>query len=974
MKTQRLIHTVLFALLVVLGACTQAPAPQTTPEEPTLSPQASTATICVVGGGCHPSLQAAIDAASAGSTIEIGAGIDTEAGIVISKNLTIRGQGASQSIVQAADTPRTAGNRVFLVNGGVTATLKDLTVRHGYIADGGGGIYNGGSLTLRRVTVSQNGTRDGQDYLSCSRNFCGDAGNASNGGGIYNNGSLTVLYSTVSDNFTGRGGNLVRTVACSDDFGCDDRGKNGGFGGGIYNNNNRTLVMSDSTLSGNSTGVAGTCSGPGCFGSGNAGAGGGFQASIQFAHLNNVTITNNRGRGGGGINHTGGGSASIVTLKNSIVAGNLNENGQPADCFSLGGIGIVSEGYNLVGSGTGCPAGGTGDLTTTNVSTVLNPTLANNGGATFTHALISGSAAINAGNPATSGSGGTACLQADQRAYVRPDRCDIGAFEFGGTPDTTPPDTSITANPTNPSNNPNPSFSFSGTDSGSGIEGFECYLDGTPWPSCDNPKVYSGLAESSHTLQVRAIDNANNKDATPTSYTWVIETIPPSVSLEQAPNQADPTTAGTIKFTATFSETVYGNILPEEIILSGTAGATTAVVSNTSDPYTYTITVTGMTTSGTVIASLPANVVTDAAGNGNTASTSTDNTVTFIFDTTPPVITPNVTGTLGNNDWYTSDVNVSWTVTDDESTVSSQTGCDATSVTTDTTGVTLKCEASSAGGTDSQSVTIKRDATSPVVAFGDRTAPNGAGWNNSDVTVNWSCSDATSGPVSASVSQTVNSEGANQSSTGTCEDNAGNSATDTQANLNIDKTAPTLNPVVSPNLVLLNGSASVVSNANDPLSGLASQSCGLIDTSSVGTNGVSCSATDTAGNSASASTNYQVVYNFTGFFSPVDNLPTLNQVKAGSAVPVKFSLGGNQGLNILASGSPSSQGISCSTSAPVDDIEETVTAGGSSLSYDVATNTYSYVWKTNKAWANTCRQLIVKFVDGTEHKANFKFK
>jgi hypothetical protein len=54
-------------------------------------------------------------------------------------------------------------------------------------------------------------------------------------------------------------------------------------------------------------------------------------------------------------------------------------------------------------------------------------------------------------------------------------------------------------------------------------------------------------------------------------------------------------------------------------------------------------------------------------------------------------------------------------------------------------------------------------------------------------------------------------------------------------------------------------------------------------------------------------------------------------------------------------------------------IEETVTAGNSSLQYDPKTQTYTYVWKTDKAWAGTCRQLIVKLIDGTEHSALFQF-
>ena len=114
-------------------------------------------------------------------------------------------------------------------------------------------------------------------------------------------------------------------------------------------------------------------------------------------------------------------------------------------------------------------------------------------------------------------------------------------------------------------------------------------------------------------------------------------------------------------------------------------------------------------------------------------------------------------------------------------------------------------------------------------------------------------------------------------------------------------------------------------------------------------------------------------YNFSGFFPPVDNLPTMNTVKAGQGIPVKFSLGGDQGLDIFAAGYPISQQIVCDGATSQDAIEETVAVGSSSLSYDAASDTYTYLWKTNKAWVGTCRQLNVKLNDGTEHKANFKF-
>ncbi len=129
---------------------------------------------------------------------------------------------------------------------------------------------------------------------------------------------------------------------------------------------------------------------------------------------------------------------------------------------------------------------------------------------------------------------------------------------------------------------------------------------------------------------------------------------------------------------------------------------------------------------------------------------------------------------------------------------------------------------------------------------------------------------------------------------------------------------------------------------------------------------------DAFGNASVAETTVAVLYNFTGFFQPVDNLPTINAVKAGQAVPVKFSLNGNKGLNIFAAGSPNVTLSACATGT-VDTIETTLTAGNSSLSYDPLTGQYIYVWKTNKAWAGKCGILSVSFIDGTTRTALFKF-
>lgn len=125
-------------------------------------------------------------------------------------------------------------------------------------------------------------------------------------------------------------------------------------------------------------------------------------------------------------------------------------------------------------------------------------------------------------------------------------------------------------------------------------------------------------------------------------------------------------------------------------------------------------------------------------------------------------------------------------------------------------------------------------------------------------------------------------------------------------------------------------------------------------------------------------TNYWVTplwgYTFSGFFQPVDNTPTLNVAKAGSAIPVKFGLSGDQGLDIFRTGYPRVTTVSCSTSAPTDAIETTVTAGGSSLQYDSTANQYNYVWKTNPNWAGTCVQFDLGLNDGSTHTFLVQFK
>ena len=114
------------------------------------------------------------------------------------------------------------------------------------------------------------------------------------------------------------------------------------------------------------------------------------------------------------------------------------------------------------------------------------------------------------------------------------------------------------------------------------------------------------------------------------------------------------------------------------------------------------------------------------------------------------------------------------------------------------------------------------------------------------------------------------------------------------------------------------------------------------------------------------------VWPFTGFFSPVDNLPVVNISRAGSTIPVKFKLGGDRGLAIFAATFPKAVKIGCA-SGTADTIEET-NSSNSGLTYDPATTQYQYNWKTPKSYAGFCYRFDLKLVDGSTYSASFQLK
>jgi hypothetical protein len=139
----------------------------------------------------------------------------------------------------------------------------------------------------------------------------------------------------------------------------------------------------------------------------------------------------------------------------------------------------------------------------------------------------------------------------------------------------------------------------------------------------------------------------------------------------------------------------------------------------------------------------------------------------------------------------------------------------------------------------------------------------------------------------------------------------------------------------------------------------------------VGVKTFTVEAADNAGNTSSKTSSYRVVYNFSGFFPPASGAQ--NTVKAGSAVPIKFSLGGNQGMNVLMAASPASRPVNCQTGVPTGTSQPTAGTGKSSLSYTAGSGQYQYNWKTEKEWKGSCREFQLVLNDGTTRMTVFRF-
>jgi len=375
----------------------------------------------------------------------------TSSQLLINKSITITGPGADQLRVQRNTAIGTPQFRILYVSSGNTVTISGLAIQGGHVeGDIGGGIYNDQSsiLTLNNCEVGGNlagaagGIYNRNATLIINNCIVEDNSASSDGGGIYNGGALsggatlTITNSTVTRNWasSGFGGGIINagfnsggaTLTISNSLLMYNRAV---IGGTIYNDGdtygNAALTISNSTLSFNSAD--------------NTGGGidsDGISGTARLT-VTNCTLSDNSASYGGGIVNDGRNlGIATLTIGNTIL--NIGGGGAGANLVNSSGT-VTSLGYNLSSDDASSYLNAAGDQNSTNPMLGL---IQDNGGPTLTYELLTGSPAIDAGDPNF-----TPPPDYDQRgagyARVLGNRVDIGSFEAQATPTPTPSPTPI---------------------------------------------------------------------------------------------------------------------------------------------------------------------------------------------------------------------------------------------------------------------------------------------------------------------------------------------------------------------------------------------------------------------------------------------------------------------------------------------------------------------------------------------------
>ena len=195
--------------------------------------------------------------------------------------------------------------------------------------------------------------------------------------------------------------------------------------------------------------------------------------------------------------------------------------------------------------------------------------------------------------------------------------------------DTTAPVTTITDKPASITNATTANFTFSANE----VSTFQCQLDSGGFSACTSPKTYTGLTEGDHTFTVKATDTAGNVEATSPNYSWSID-IAPTLSIGTP--SATLTKSGPVTYVVTYTGADAVTLANPDVTLTKTGTANGTVVVNGSGNTVRTVTISGITGSGTLGISIAAGTASDNTGN---IATATGPSTTFTVDNTVPVTT-----------------------------------------------------------------------------------------------------------------------------------------------------------------------------------------------------------------------------------------------------------------------------------------------------------------------------------------------
>jgi hypothetical protein len=277
------------------------------------------------------------------------------------------------------------------------------------------------------------------------------------------------------------------------------------------------------------------------------------------------------------------------------------------------------------------------------------------------------------------------------------------------------------------------------------------------------------------------------------------------------------------------------------------------------------------------------------------------------------------------------------------------------------------------------------DVTPPAIVV--TTPSQGAVYGlGQQVAASYSCTDEDGGSGLATCDGTVaNGTGVDTSSVGeksftvNATDNAGNPSSRTVTYRVQDSAAPAITLTSPADGAVYSFGQRVLAaySCADQPGGSGMATCEgtvpngtAIDTRSFGTHTFEVRATDAAGNAAVKRVTYSVAYDFDGFFWPVKNTPTVNRWKAGLPVLVRFSLNGYKGTRPEADGYPRS--VRCG-GGDAQTARASESKKRPAFEYDRRSDKYVMLWKTDKKWAGTCRDFVLKLDDGSVHSARFEF-